>query len=273
MATGRAFPRAALLGNPSDGYGGATLAFCFDAFAAEVVAGPGAGVDPPNPLVEAAARRVGACMRLTWRTTIPRQVGLAGSSALVIATLRALEVDLEPDALAALALSIEVDDIGIAAGPQDRVAQAYEGVVFMDFASARHEPQDPALLPALYLAYDRAPGESSGIAHAALRSRGEEVSAAMEQLAALARAGRTALREGGDLGPLIDANFELRARLFPDVDRRAVDAARAAGASAHYAGSGGAIVGTCTDREAVTAALEPLGYAVLDPRIAPLYAR
>ena len=52
-----------------------------------------------------------------FATTIPRSVGLGGSSAIVIATLRALcelhRVTLTRDTMAALALSIEVDDLGI----------------------------------------------------------------------------------------------------------------------------------------------------------------
>ena len=51
---------------------------------------------------------------ITWRTSIPRAVGLGGSSAIVIAVLKALGCALPPDELAALALAIEVDeDFGV----------------------------------------------------------------------------------------------------------------------------------------------------------------
>src|SRR5438477_3723375 len=91
MAEGSAAARAALAGNPSDLYGGAVLAVTLPSLTAHVVAEPADElvVEPQNALVEAAARRLGATAKLAWSTTIPRSVGLGGSSALVIATLRA----------------------------------------------------------------------------------------------------------------------------------------------------------------------------------------
>ena len=62
---------------------------------------------------------------MRWRTSIPRGVGLGGSSAIVIAVLRALcalhGTELDPARMAELALAIETEDLAIAAGPQDRV--------------------------------------------------------------------------------------------------------------------------------------------------------
>ena len=56
----------------------------------------------------------------------------------MIAAIRALarerRVDLAPDELAAMALAVEAEDLGIPAGPQDRVAQAHQGLVHMDFS-------------------------------------------------------------------------------------------------------------------------------------------
>ena len=71
-------------------------------------------------------------------TTIPRSVGLAGSSAIVIAALRAAGVDLEPPEVAELALAIERDDLGIAAGLQDRAVQAFDQPVLVDGERSRH---------------------------------------------------------------------------------------------------------------------------------------
>ena len=88
-----------------------------------------------------------------------RQVGLAGSSALVIALLKALIqwYNIQPDILpphiqANLALAAERDELGIAAGYQDRVIQAYEGCVFMNFAKDLMEGRG-------YGEYDRIPVE------------------------------------------------------------------------------------------------------------------
>ena len=91
-----------------------------------------------------------------------------------------------------MVLAVEVEDLGIAAGPQDRYAQAHEGLVLMDFAGARPrvEALDPALLPALYLAWRSGAAETSHAVHGGLRERGDEprVRAGMARLAGHARA-------------------------------------------------------------------------------------
>ena len=199
MASGRAHARAALAGNPSDGYGGAVLAVSVADFAAhaEVARRRGRVSDPPSALVDAAVARFGrGPCAVRWRTDVPREVGLAGSSAIVTATVRALCAlhghALEPDALAAMALAVETEDLGIAAGPQDRYAQAHEGLVLMDFAGARPrvERLDPALLPPLYLAWHPA---RRGLARrprrpARARRTSRAVRAGMARLAGHARA-------------------------------------------------------------------------------------
>src|SRR5690242_21743658 len=93
MPTGRAFARAALADNPSDGSGGAVLAMCVPELAARAAASaaPEALSDPPSALVDAAIGRFGrGPCAVRWSTTVPREVGLGGSSAIVTATVRAL---------------------------------------------------------------------------------------------------------------------------------------------------------------------------------------
>ena len=205
MASGRAFARAALSGNPSDGYGGAVLAVCVPS-SSPTPRRPRHGVsEPHSDLVEAAVARFGrgACA-VRWTTTIPREVGLAGSSAIVTATIRSLCAhhghELAPAELAELVLAVEVEDLGIAAGPQDRYAQTHEGLVLMDFAGARPrvERLDPGLLPALYLAWRRDAAEASHAVHGGLRDRAAEprLRAGMARLADHARAAAGALRAG-----------------------------------------------------------------------------
>jgi glucuronokinase len=74
---------------------------------------------------------------LRYSSNIPRQVGLAGSSAIVTAAMRALcrfyNIIIPKEILASLILSVERDELGIGAGLQDRVAQVYEGLTYMDF--------------------------------------------------------------------------------------------------------------------------------------------
>ncbi len=295
MASANAFARAGLVGHPSDGYGGATLAVALCNFAAHVEAEPAAKLDIApacdgqwpeggRPLIEAAVARFARAhagfeprVRVRYRSTIPRQLGLAGSSAIVIATLRAL-AELHdttiPDAeLPALALAAETEDLGIAAGLQDRVVQTHGGLVFMDFARTRYESLPCSLLPELFIAWRPDSGGSSGVAHAGVRerfARGEPaIIAAMTALAALAHDARAALEDADHaaFAAALDAGYDVRARIF-ELDPRhteLVDRARVLGLPATYSGSGGAIVGVATDAEAVTALadeLEPLGARV-----------
>ena len=76
----------------------------------------------------------------SYDTNIPRQVGLAGSSAIVTATLNCLmkffnltESDLSKPRRASFILNVEMTELFIQAGLQDRVIQVYEGLVYMDF--------------------------------------------------------------------------------------------------------------------------------------------
>lgn len=302
----RACARAGLIGNPSDGYFGKTISVVVPKFHAEVVLYEWPTIEIVASredhsrfkslaeldndvrlhgyyggirLVKAAIRRFIRYCRangiqlhdrtfsIRYDSNIPRQVGLAGSSAIVIATLRALmqfyDVAIPETVQPSLALSVERDELGISAGLQDRVIQTYEGCVYMDFAKERmteqqgykcgvYERLDPALLPPLYIAYSTEESEPTEATHGPLGDRYRRgdpvVLAAMQQFAELAAEARRVLlaREPEQLKPLMDANFDLR-RTIMDLAPghiRMVETARAAGASAKFAGSGGAIIGT-----------------------------
>ncbi|KCV73140.1 hypothetical protein, variant [Fonticula alba] len=125
---------------------------------------------------------------LSYSTTIPRSCGLSGSSALIAACWRAL-ASLHRVSLATLCggeeqipfeiLAVETEDLGIVAGPQDRLIQHHGGLVVMDFAGARPLITRPAgcpkgMLPGtLYLAHRTEPAGagSSGDAHRTVRAR------------------------------------------------------------------------------------------------------
>jgi glucuronokinase len=301
----RAYARAGLVGNPSDGYHGKTISIAVRNFHAEVVLYewdcleilPGEGdrarfrsVDELARdvklhgyyggvrLIKATIRRfVEHCrargvalhdraFSMRYSTSIPRQVGLAGSSAIVVATLRCLmefyDVAIPLEAQPTFVLSVEQEELGIAAGLQDRVAQVYEGLVYMDFAAEReravdglrcyhYEPLDPGLLPPLYLAYHESLGEQTEVFHNDIRgrfNRGEPaVVEAMKRVAALAAAGREALlaRDARGLARAMNENFDTRRSIYglPAWQVEMVETARRCGASAKFAGSGGAIVG------------------------------
>lgn len=267
------------------------LAVAVQAQFAEVVvssaARRGSAAAAPSDLVAATIERFhrelardSSSWQIGLRTTIPRSVGLGGSSAIVIAALRALctlhGVELAPAAMAALALSIEVDDLGIAAGLQDRVAQCHGGLTFMEFGvrPPRYEQLDPAALPPLLVAWLAGASEHSGAVHSALRARYEAGDRlVLDAIAALADAGRAARSAvlAGDASALracTDVSFDLRAGMM-ELDPRHVElirTARIAGAAANYTGSGGAVVCICENgvhREAVAMALRAGGCGVV----------
>ncbi len=312
----RAYARAGLLGNPSDGYHGRTISLSVRNFWAEVVLYEWDAVEIVLAeddrarfssvhdlakdvrlhgyyggirLIKATIKRFvehcdargrplhGRNCSVRYQTTVPRQVGMAGSSAIIVATLRCLmefyDVEIPLAAQPTFVLNVEQEELGIRAGLQDRVIQVHEGLVFMDFGRDRahdvdgltcyeYEPLDPALLPPLYLAYHGSLGEPTEVFHNNIRERfdrGEPaVVGAMTHFAELAARGRQALldRDADRLAALIDENFDTRRSIYqlPRWQIDMVEAARACGASAKFAGSGGAILGTYRD-EAVFAEL------------------
>ena len=225
---------------------------------------------------------------LRYQTDIPHQVGLGGSSAIVTAAFRAMcaffEVEIPTPILANIVLAVEREELSISAGLQDRVVQAYGGMVYMDFAREHmeaqgygyYEPLDPALLPPLYIAYDATLAERSDVFHNNIRdrfNRGEtSVVEAMRFWAELTDSVRDALREGrkAAVGPLLNANFDKRREIYRISERNInmVETARSLGASAKFSGSGGAIVGTYEDEamfEKLEESFRPMGIRVLRP--------
>jgi len=77
---------------------------------------------------------------IEYESNIPRLVGLSGSSGIIVATLRALmqfyDAQIPLHELPGLTLSVERDELQIAAGLQDRGIQNYEGIVYMNFDRA-----------------------------------------------------------------------------------------------------------------------------------------
>ena len=223
-----------------------------------------------------------------YTSNIPRLVGLSGSSAICTAMLKALQtfygVEIPLEEAPTICLEAERDELDIQCGLQDRVIQTYGGCVFMDFEKSlvestghgRYERLDTALLPNLYVAYDPQRAEISGTYHKKLRVLFEEkkpdILAAMTEFADIAQQGRDALLAGRqDLLPaLVNANFDLRDRIFnvSSANRNMVMTARSTGASAKFAGSGGAIVGTYEDEaqyDALVNALAAIGCQTIRP--------
>ncbi|MGC9313437.1 MAG: mevalonate kinase family protein, partial [Sediminispirochaetaceae bacterium] len=254
-----AYPRAALIGNPSDGYYGKTMAFTFSNFQADITLYPSEELEilpsrrdrtrfsgPEELMAEIKAfgyyggiRIIKAALKrffdycreagcdvdngggqknskpnftIRYHTSIPPHLGLAGSSAIITACMRALmvyfSVKIAPEHLANLVLSVERDELGIGAGLQDRVAQAYQALVYMDFdrehmeskGCGKYEVLRGFRLPPLYIAYRNDLAEGSEVTHNNLRYRWEqgdpEVHAAMEEWGRLTQQFRRAVETG-----------------------------------------------------------------------------
>jgi glucuronokinase len=227
---------------------------------------------------------------LEYESSIPLRLGLGGSSAIITAALRALcqyfGIEIPKPVQANLVLETETKELGVPAGHQDRVIQVYEGLVYMDFARelmetrgyGNYENLDPGLLPSIYVAYRTSLSEGTEIFHSSVRERWRrgdpEVVEAMRAWASYAQEGREALlhRDGDTLAGLIDANFDLRARLYDisDGNLRMIRVAREVGATSNFAGSGGAIVGTYRDErmyKSLVGAMKEIGVAVIKPRV------
>lgn len=309
----RAYARAGLMGNPSDGYHGKTISLVLKSFAAKITLYEWDQVEivmSENDhskfrtvddlvldvrlhgyygglrLIKATIKRfVEYCRNyqiplhdrtfsIRYETTIPRQVGMAGSSAIIVATLRCLmefygvtiPLYLQPS----LVLSVEEGELGITAGLQDRVIQVYEGMVFMDFSETKMQTEnqltygeyqpmtiDSQNPPPLYIAFKADASEPTEIVHNNLRVRWQEgdpkVHQAMKEFAQLAEEARTAIEKKNwqELAVLVDRNFDLRRSICRIAGKQVemVEMARQAGASAKFAGSGGAIIGTYPDEK------------------------
>jgi glucuronokinase len=227
---------------------------------------------------------------IEYDSNIPQRLGLGGSSAIITAALRALcqyfAVEIPLPIQANLALETETRELNVPAGLQDRVVQVYEGLVYMDFAKeimdARgygvYERLDPALLPNVYVAYRTSLSEGTEVFHNNIRERWRsgdpEIVNGMKTWASYAELGRQALlnRDYQQLDYLINANFDLRARIYK-IDKgnmEMVETARGTGATAKFAGSGGAIVGTYKDAgmfDRLKQSLQAIGVAVVKPKI------
>lgn len=299
----RSYPRAALIGNPSDGYFGKTIAFVFSNFHAEVTLfeSPELEIIPAQydsnifmsmkaltkdvklygyyggiRLLKAAVKKFyeycenndhslpDKNFTIRYKSDIPFRLGLAGSSAIITACIKALmqffEIEIPRPEMANLVLSVEVEELKISAGLQDRVVQAYESPVYMDFNEAlmnkqgygRYEVIDRNLLPPLYIAYSCDLSEGSEVVHDNFRERynfrDENVLKAISKWSSITEKVWKYLLSGekDKIGPLMNENFDIRKEVMKISQRNLlmVQTARSTGASAKFTGSGGAIIGT-----------------------------
>jgi glucuronokinase len=324
-----AFARAGLLGNPSDGYFGKIIAVNIRNFAARVFVreSPELRIEASaqdadvfqssqkflesvnlygyyggQRLVKAAVKvffdycrshgigHSGKNFTIRYESTIPRQVGLGGSSAIIVAVMRGLmafyRVQIPLHILPTLVLNAELKELGINAGFMDRVVQVYEHCVYMDLDKklidergyGNYERLDPSRLPRLYLAFKPDLGKVSGHVLSEIRQayeRGDRfVIETLEKIAANAEKGREDFLRGdfSRWPRLMDENFDLRSRIMriSESNMEMIRAARGCGLPAKFAGSGGSIIGICNDEQTFKSLSDELGRSgarVIRPQI------
>ncbi len=322
------YPRAALIGNPSDGYFGKTIAFTFSNFKVEVLLHGSETLEiiPGNRdrlsfssikelvseveqngyyggirLIKAAIKKLhDYCAEnniplpdknftIGFSSTIPDRLGLAGSSAIVTASIKAMMqfygIEIPKSILANLILSVEKDELNIGAGLQDRVAQVYNCPVYMNFdktlmdkqSFGEYIPFNKNLLPPLYIAYRTNLSEGSELTHNDFAARYADkepaVLNAISQWIELTDDVWSKLQSGDkNIAALLNRNFEIRKGVM-NVSKgnlELVKTAQSVGASAKFTGSGGAIIGTYTDEKMFSeliAAMTKIGAEVIKPEI------
>lgn len=334
------FPRLGLMGNPSDSCEGKCITVSFHDFAAVVRLSPTFSsriVFVPNErsdrlqysslssistfagglrLMKAAIcafRKFAQSQNIvlhdrgfeiSYESTIPLQVGLAGSSALICAALRSLEkwyqVSLPPYYAPLLMLHTELDLLGVSAGLMDRVIQWHEGFLFLDFTPGGEVPNELVApttmfrncgnyqmkrldelvtkLPPLTLYYSTAEASESGAVHSDVRKRYYEgdayVRGKMRELANKADIGYQALVKNDQVlfARTMLENFNLRYELYgvEKVGHRNLEAIRkleASGFAGKFTGSGGAIVAAPFEPSAHLTPPDLPGYTKLTPSL------
>uniref|UniRef100_A0A7S0PXY3 GHMP kinase C-terminal domain-containing protein n=1 Tax=Coccolithus braarudii TaxID=221442 RepID=A0A7S0PXY3_9EUKA len=162
-------------------------------------------------------------------------------------------------------LSVEMEELGIQAGLQDRVIQVYEGCMYMDFNRLSVEERGYgdysrlpcSSLPPLWLAYVANPSNSGKI-HSDVKARWKAGDAAvleaMQQFGRFTDIARDALlvKDWAALGKAMNDNFALRRRIYGDAclgadNLKMISIASELGVPAKFSGSGGAVLGMCTE--------------------------
>lgn len=290
--------RANLIGNPSDQYGGCTLAVSLAPrawVALEATRSPGPEIPPLAAAVLAQLGGGEPGFRISLASEIPRQSGIAGSTALVVALVRAVlawrDEHPAPHALAELARRVERNGLGVQCGFVDHYLCSFGGLRHVDLgakdadgegeAFATVEDLAPAVASLPFVVAYTGVRHSSDAVHRPLRERwlaGEPaVVSGYRRIAEIGALGRDALCRGdwATLGRLMNENHSIQRELggsgpANEALIRAALAAGALGAKLAGAGGGGTVVALGHEREALEAALRDAGARVLyRPVLAP----
>ncbi len=313
MISSSAPGRIGVLGNPSDIYGGKVIAMAIQyrayvwlkpasSFSVKTSCGGDVDVSLFN-LVKASFTRLwregwikesSPRMEVTIKTDIPREAGMGGSTAIIVAYLDACRkmygLDFDNFRISEMTQKIEHKDLEIVSGYNDRYIITFGGLAFMDFTGkdvdrevwdgepyAKIRPVKGPEIPFLcgYWGIRR----SSGSVHAPIRKRFLEgdpkITRAITQLIDLTEEGEEAITRGDweELGRLMNKNHQIAQEIgwAYKIDNKLREVGLKHGAKAAKlggAGNGGVMVFLCPDkREEVAKYLREAGAKVFTPRV------
>jgi len=304
--------RIGILGNPSDIYGGKVIAMTIqyrakvtikDSNQLSIKIWNGKEADENlKKLIDASLKRL---VKEGWikkkppievavRTNVPRESGMGGSTAIIVAFLDAcrkmLNLTYNNYRLAEIVQKIEHKDLGIVAGYNDRYAITFGGLLFMDFtgkdpdrevwegepyAKIRNKPiKDEIPLLCGYWGVKR----SSGSVHAPIRKRylegDSEIIEAVNRLIRLTERGEKAIAESDweTLAELMNENYEITKEVgwAYEIDNKLRDIGLKNGAIAAKlggAGNGGVMIFLAPkDKKRLLRALKDVGAKVFIPK-------
>ena len=284
--------RCGIIGNPSDIYGGFVVS-CSIPLRNSCTLTHVEKEEPPEDVTlwRAATARfpVNPC-RVEWKSEVPRSSGLAGSTALLAATLACIlklrGEEIRPDAeFAELVRDVELNEAGVVCGYQDAYMAVHGGLQAMDFAGKHPiDGGQPGKLQGLnaelpFLLITTGVERLSGSVHGPMRDRwlkgNSEVVKGMERVAELGRVGASALEKAdwSMLGKAMDENHEIVASLGGSGEQidaliRDCKKAGAIGAKLAGAGLGGTVIALAEDSEYLESRLTKMGQSrFLRPRI------
>lgn len=304
--------RVSILGNPSDIYGGKVIAMTIQ-YRAEVSINHSndfsvkawGGREVDENLLRLIGASINRLVRESWmedrprmevwvKTDIPRESGMGGSTAIIVAFLDACRkmfgLTYDNYRMSEIAQKVEHKDLGITAGYNDRYSISFGGLLFMDFTGKDVDREVWEGEP--YAKINRLQAEeiplvcgywglrrSSGNVHAKIRERylkGDgEVSEAVRRLTELTEEGKGAIvrSDWKALAELMNENYEIVRKIgwaYP-VDDKLRETGLQNGAVAAKlggAGNGGVMIFlTLEGREKPMKALMNAGAKAFIPRI------
>ena len=293
--------RSGILGNPSDIYGGIVVSCSLPLRNTCRITDDGAGIRPDDlTLWRAATARfpVDESVSVAWHSEVPRSSGLAGSTALLAATLacvlawRGEAPDLAStagrSAFAELVRDIERNEAGVMCGYQDAYMVVHGGLRRLDFAGKHPvEPGPHGVVDELtaislpFLLVTTGVERLSGSVHGPMAQRwlaGESaVVEGMVRLREIGQAGAAAVvaQDWPLVAGLMDENQRIIASLggSGDVIDALIDRCRAHGARAAKlagAGMGGTVLALADDLASLENGLRADGFTRFTrPTVAP----